>query len=113
MKEQIYTYQLHFFRKESWVTLSQEQGEKLSIVLMSENPSRFVMINNNIYQTSSISRLVRKKEYSFQKDERDIGEDRPVIRELSPSERVVKEKYNQLVKKLSGSSPKLLNKPKP
>ena len=107
-KEQIYCYELHFFREERWETLSQEQGEKLSMVLMSENPSKFVMINNNIYQTSSISRLVRKKKYSFQKDERGIGGDKLVIRELSPSERVVRERYNQLAGKLSGNNTKLL-----
>ena len=97
MREQIYFYELHFFGDGEMVKVSQEQGEKLSMVLMSGSPSKFVMINNDIYQTSSISRLIRKKEYSVQSDSRGINNREPEIRELTQSEKVVREKYNKLV----------------
>ena len=63
--QQIYIYKIYLFRSKIVRELSQEQGEKLAMVLVSPNCPKFVIVNDNVINVASIRSIEReeKKEY--------------------------------------------------
>jgi len=61
-KQLIYIYKLYLFSSKNendYVELSQEQGQKLAMVLTSDSKRKFILINNDIVNTSAIEQIIR------------------------------------------------------
>ena len=93
--EQIFFYKMFLMGNKEPKIITQEQGEKLSIALTSMNCPRFVMVDSDIINTSSISNVEihQKTESKFIEGAvRDVN----IIRELTAPEKETHEAYLSL-----------------
>ena len=98
MRKQIHSYKLYLFSSKNendYIPLSQEQGQKLAMVLTSDSKRKFILINNDIVNTSAIEQIVKY-------DSKINNE--PEFRELTPSE----EKTQKLYLEFKNKEQKLL-----
>jgi hypothetical protein len=102
MKQQIYYYQLFLFNKKDYIYLNQEQGQKLAIALSSNDFPKYILIDNDIINTSAIERLVRYEE----KIRNEKGDLISLLRELTQSE----EETNKTFQLLKNKTYKLTSK---
>lgn len=85
--KQIYRYKIYFFgdKKEESIYISQEQGQKLLMVLASDATRKFVMIDDNLVNTSSINRIIKENEIeNYVVDGKML--EKPAVRPLTKSE---------------------------
>jgi len=87
-------YNLYLIGRELSLNLSQEQGQKLAIILMQPNCPKFVLVDDDVVAVSSISHL--KQVFSEErtnkmgyKEDFAVGEER----ELTESEKVTNRNY--------------------
>jgi hypothetical protein len=84
MKQIVQGYKIMIFGEENpFAYLTQEQGEKLIMFLSQPNPPKFVWINDEMLNTSSISRI----EKNYNDDQR---------RELSASEEATHKRFEEM-----------------
>ena len=102
--EQVYIYKIYLFHSEIVREISQEQGEKLAMVLSSPSCPKFVMVNDNILNIASI-RSIEREEKREPKMIDGVLRDVKVMRELSGIALDVHNKYLEL----KGGGQKLLN----
>ena len=100
-KKQIYYYNLHLIKRKEPIYLNQVQGEKLAMLLTKSNPPKFVLIDDNVIATSSISLLERQisKKTELSKDKmlpREVSEKR----ELTEEEKQIRQQYLEHKKSL-------------
>jgi len=99
MKQKIYEYRLYLFSSKDendCIFLSQEQGQKLTMVLTSDSKRKFIIVGDNMVNTSAIEQLTKC-------ESKINGE--PEFRELTPSE----EKAQKLYLEFKNKEQKLLN----
>lgn len=103
MKKQIYFYKLFLFssdRKDEgdFIELNQEQGQKLAMALASNECPKYILIDEDIINTSAIEELKKVKTLNFN--------DEPTLRELTTSEiatnKAFQEFKNKTLKLTSG-----------
>ena len=95
-KQQIYIYKLYLFNsKENYIELSQEEGQRLIMMISSDSKRKFVMIGDAMINISAIERLFNCSS---------IINNEPEFRELTPSE----EKTQKLYLEFKNKEQKLL-----
>lgn len=93
-KQQIYFYKLYLFshkEEDDYIYLEQEEGQKLSMILTTDNSRKFIMINDNVINTSSIEQLVKCENTIFGSGYVKINE----IRELTPKEEQTQKLFDE------------------
>ena len=85
--KQIYYYKLFLFGhkgEDDFIELSQIQGQQLSIILTTDSTRKFIMIDENLINTSAIEQIVKsaKETYTLDGTQKKI----PEIRELTVEE---------------------------
>jgi len=88
-------YELHLFNKPP-IMLTQEQGERLTLVIASRNPPKFVLVDGRTINVSAIEQIVPKEKWTTKPDERGIDQRVREMRELTPSEKLAHERYLRL-----------------
>ena len=99
MKQQIYFYELELFSQkkddpEGWIELSQEQGQQLVIALASNQQKKFVVINDDVINTSAIKRLTKYEKKIGRAVNGDWIKENE-IRELTGKEKEVQKLYDK------------------
>ena len=64
MKTQIYFYKLYLFNskdEDDYIELTQEQGQQLAMILSSSSERKFVVIDDDVINTSAIRQLIREE----------------------------------------------------
>ena len=89
MKQQIFNYQLFLFgNKGEFITLTQVQGQQITMILTTDATRKFIAIGEDVINTSAIERIIRVPaivkiiDYTKQSQERE----EPEIRELTSEE---------------------------
>ena len=93
-------YELHLFNKPP-ITLTQEQGERLTLLIASRNPPKFVLVDGRTINVSAIEQIVPRNRWIIKRDERGIGQRVQEIRQLTPSEQSAHERYLRLESEMS------------
>lgn len=88
MKQQIYFYKLFLLGEapEEYIYLTQEQGQKLSVILDTDPSRKFIMVNDDMpsLNTNSIKKISRHPVMLF--NAKTQKEDIPDVRELTSAE---------------------------
>jgi len=96
MKEfYIKEYELHLFNKPP-IMLTQEQGERLTLVIASRNPPKFVLVDGRTINVSAIEQIVPKDKWTIREDNNGIDQRMREMRELTTSEQATHERYLRL-----------------
>jgi hypothetical protein len=96
--QQIYYYKLYRFSskdEDDYIELTQEQGQKLSIILASDPNRKFILIGDDVINTSSIERLVKCNQTTTEYDNRGIAREKLVIRKLTPEEEKIQRQLDE------------------
>jgi len=62
MKQKSFYYELHLFDEKEPREISFQQGEKLAMVLMSQNAPKFILIDDDVINSASIKELCKKED---------------------------------------------------
>ena len=90
MKEQIYFYKLFLFGhkgEDDYISLSQIQGQQLSMILATDPSRKFIMVDENLINTSAIEQLAKAESMTYTTD----GTQRriPEVREITGEEEMI------------------------
>ena len=94
---EIYFYKLYLFSsnkkdENDYIELTQEEGQKLVMLLASDSEKRFVLINDDLINTAAIEQLVKCKSRIYdQKEFKNIDE----VRELTPEEEEIQKLFDK------------------
>jgi ABC-type Fe3+-hydroxamate transport system substrate-binding protein len=101
MKTQIYFYKLFLFGhkgEDDYISLSQIQGQQLSMILATDPSRKFIMVDENLINTSAIEQLAKSESMTYTTDgtQRKI----PEVREITGEEEMAQEKFNAFKNKI-------------
>jgi len=104
MKTQIYEYHLYLFghKADEYLTLNQVQGQQLSMILTTDPTRKFILIGENMINTSAIEQLIKCESMTYSTDGKQLQI--PEIRELTEAEINSQKAFDNFTKKI-----KLLN----
>ena len=101
MKQQVYFYKLFLFGhkgEDDYISLSQIQGQQLSMILATDPSRKFIMVDENLINTSAIEQLAKNESMTYTTD----GTQRriPEVREITGEEEMAQEKFNTFRNKI-------------